>query len=79
MAMVERWGLSVDEGLAAFVEERALPGTGVALEAVWGGLSALVHELGPRNRALLVRREHLQSQIDDWHLAQGGAPFDPED
>ncbi|MBP1804577.1 malate synthase G [Rubellimicrobium aerolatum] len=76
---VERSGLGVDEALARFVEERALPGTGVEVAAFWDGLSGLIHDLGPRNRALLARREQLQSQIDDWHIAQGGAEHDPED
>lgn len=75
----ERSGLRVAPVLAEFVEARALPGTGVEPSAFWEGLSALVHEMGPRNRALLIRREQLQSQIDDWHIAQGGAPHDPDD
>ena len=76
---VERSGLRVAPVLAEFIEARALPGTGVDPAAFWEGLSALVHEMGPRNRALLARREQLQSQIDDWHIAQGGAEHDPED
>jgi malate synthase len=76
---VERSGLRVARVLAEFLESRALPGAGVEPETFWEGLSGLVHELGPRNRALLARREQLQSQIDDWHIAQGGAEHDPED
>lgn len=76
---VERAGLQVAEELARFVEARALPGTGVEPAAFWEGLSALLHDLGPRNRALLARRELLQSQIDDWHIAQGAAHHDTED
>ncbi len=76
---VERAGLRVAEVLAQFLEERALSGSGVDPGVFWDGLSALIHEMGPRNRALLARREQLQSQIDDWHIAQGGAEHDPED
>ena len=76
---VERSGLRVERVLAEFLESRALPGAGVEPETFWEGLSGLVHELGLRNRALLARREQLQSQIDDWHIAQGGAEHDPED
>jgi malate synthase len=76
---VERAELRVAPVLAEFIEARALPGTGVAPEAFWEGLSALLHDLGPRNRALLARRDQLQSQIDDWHIAAGGAEHDPED
>jgi len=79
MERVERAGLAVDAILAEFVEGRALPGTGVPADAFWAGLSDLIHGLGPRNRALLETRGRLQGQIDDWHLAQAGAPFDAED
>ncbi|MEY3306559.1 MAG: hypothetical protein RLZZ413_597 [Pseudomonadota bacterium] len=73
-----RHGLQVDRTLAAFVEDRALPGTGIAPDAFWAGLSALVHELGPENRALLARREELQAKIDAWHIAHRSRPHDHE-
>jgi malate synthase len=60
-------GLMVDERLARFIEGRALPGTGVSLDAFWGGFSAIVRDLSPRNRVLLARREVFQKQIDEWH------------
>lgn len=75
---VERSGLQVAAPLAAFIESQALPGTGVAPAAFWDGFAALVHDLGPRNRALLERREELQAQIDAWHRANRGATFDME-
>ncbi|MCA3486621.1 MAG: malate synthase G [Rhodobacter sp.] len=71
-------GLQVDTTLASFVEDRALPGTGIAPDAFWAGLSALLHELGPENRALLARREDLQAKIDAWHIAHRAQPHDHE-
>ena len=68
-------GLAVDPELAAFINDEALPGTDVAQEAFWRGFSALVHDLGPKNRALLARRDDLQARIDAWHRANG-APAD---
>jgi malate synthase len=76
---VERAGLLVAHSLASFVEEAALPGTGVSADQFWTGLSGLVHDLGPKNRVLLARREQLQSQIDDWHIAKAGQVHDAED
>ena len=73
-----RHGLQVDATLIAFVEDRALPGTGIAADAFWAGLSALVHELGPENRALLARRDDLQGRIDAWHIAHRSRPHDHE-
>jgi malate synthase len=76
---VDRQGLQVDARLAAFVEGRALPGTGVAAEAFWAGLAAAVDELGQRNQALLERREELQAKIDAWHRGRKGQAIDPEE
>jgi malate synthase len=73
-----RHGLQVDTRLASFVEDRALPGTGIAPDAFWAGLSALIHDLGPENRALLARREDLQARIDAWHIAHRAQPHDHE-
>ncbi len=73
---VDRAGLQVDAALGAFVEDQALPGTGVDAAAFWQGLSDLVHTMGPKNRALLEKREDIQRQIDDWHKAHQGQPQD---
>ena len=69
-------GLQVDPLLVTFVEEQALPGTGISADAFWSAFSDLLHDLGPRNRALLERREELQTQIDNWHRARAGQPHD---
>ena len=65
---ITREGLQVDPGLVSFIEENALPGTGVAADAFWAGFAALIDGLGDQNRALLTRRAELQAQIDQWHL-----------
>ncbi|MEM9012922.1 MAG: malate synthase G [Pseudomonadota bacterium] len=74
---VSRAGLRVDPALQAFIEEEALPGTGVTAEAFWAGLADLFATLGPRNRELLEVRKRLQAQIDDWHTTHRGQPHDP--
>ena len=76
MARIEKHGLQVAPELVSFLEERALPGSGVAAETFWAGFSALIHDFGPRNRALLGVRDSLQQQIDDWHIARRGQPHD---
>ena len=73
---VERDGLQVDARMAEFIEDWALPGTGVTSAAFWQGLSALVHDLGPENRALLEKRAEMQRAIDDWHIARRGQAHD---
>ncbi|SDT11248.1 malate synthase [Nocardioides scoriae] len=71
---VQTGGLEVAERLHRFVEEEALPGTGLDPQAFWDGVGALVRDLAPRNAALLARREEIQSQLDDWHRAHPGTP-----
>ena len=34
-----------------------------------------MRDLGPKNRALLAKRDRLQEQIDQWHRARTGQPF----
>jgi malate synthase len=73
---IDKAGLQVDAELVDFIEARALPGTGVDAEAFWTGFSGLVHQMGPKNRDFLAKREELQGQIDDWHRARAGQPHD---
>ena len=75
---VDRAGLKVAATLADFVETRALPGTGVDPDAFWKGFSALVHDFGPKNAALLKKRDDLQKQIDQWHIQRRNQPHDHE-
>lgn len=74
---VEKFGLQVSPILHEFLETEALPGTGIASDDFWRSFSDLVHDLGPKNRALLERREELQEQLDNWYK-QNGAPNDME-
>ncbi|WFE73570.1 malate synthase G [Roseinatronobacter sp. S2] len=73
---VARHGLQVDAQLAAFLEQQALPETGISADDFWQGFSDLVHDLTPRNRALLDTRASLQTQIDDWHVQHRNQPHD---
>src|SRR5882672_6140014 len=68
--------LVVDKVLYDFVNHEAIPGTGVQERPFWGGFSALVQALAPRNSELLLRRDELQSKIDAWHRQSPGAAFD---
>ncbi|CUR58450.1 Malate synthase G [metagenome] len=66
--------LQVAEVLHRFVEQEALPGSGVDSAAFWTGVASILRELGPRNQALLARREELQAQIDAFHRDSPGRP-----
>ncbi len=69
---VEVGGLQVAKELYDFAVKEALPGTGVDAAAFWDGLGAIVHDLAPRNAALLAKREKIQEEIDAWHKANPG-------
>ncbi|MDR9051151.1 malate synthase G [Burkholderia multivorans] len=70
--MIDHDGLQVAPALSQFIENEALPGTGIDKAAFWRGFSALVHDLAPRNRELLAERDRLQSELDAWHRAHPG-------
>ena len=64
--------LQVDSALARFIEERVLPGTGIDPAAFWAGFDAIVHDLAPKNAALLAERDRLQAAMDAWHTQHPG-------
>ncbi|VVO06245.1 malate synthase G [Pseudomonas fluorescens] len=71
--------LKVAAILQRFIDEEVLPGTGLDQQSFWSGFDALVHELAPKNRALLAERDRLQSELDSWHRAHPGPINDMPD
>ena len=68
--------IKVDQALYSFVNDEAIPGSGIQAREFWSGFAALVRNLAPRNAALLARRDELQAKIDAWHRAHPGPGFD---
>ncbi|GAC1666433.1 MAG: malate synthase G [Steroidobacteraceae bacterium] len=68
--------IRIDKVLYDFLGSEAMPGTGIEELPFWTGFAALVRRFAPRNAALLLRRDELQSKIDAWHRQQPGAAFD---
>ncbi|PZP21261.1 malate synthase G [Pseudomonas kuykendallii] len=64
--------LQVAANLQRFVDDEVLPGSGIDSAAFWAGFDALVHDLAPKNRALLAERDRLQRELDTWHKANPG-------
>ncbi|MEQ9133611.1 MAG: malate synthase G [Thalassobaculum sp.] len=75
---VEVGGLQIAKSLYDFANAEALPGTGVSAEDFWAAAAAIVHDLAPKNAALLAERDALQAKIDDWHRQRRGALLDLE-
>ncbi|WP_421697049.1 malate synthase G [Ancylobacter sp.] len=70
-------GLKVDSSLVDFINNEAIPGTGVDKAAFWESFAGIVRDFAPRNAELLARRDELQAQIDAWHRAHRNKPIDP--
>jgi malate synthase len=75
---IEASGLQVASELYSFINEEALPGTGIAPDHFWASFAKIVADLAPRNASLLAFREELQAKIDAWHKAHKGQPLDLE-
>ena len=73
---IEAGALQVDKEMYDFINDEALPGTGIAPEAFWSGFDKLIHDLSLRNRELLATRDELQARIDAWYQESGGQASD---
>ncbi|MBU3059481.1 malate synthase G [Pseudomonas indica] len=73
---VQVGGLQVAKVLFDFVNDEAIPGTGLSADAFWAGAEAVINDLAPKNRSLLAKRDELQARIDGWHQARAGQPHD---
>jgi malate synthase len=69
-------GLQVAGVLHEFIENEALPGSGVDSAAFWAGAEQVINDLAPRNRVLLAERDEIQGKIDAWHAENPGANYD---
>ncbi|MBW9118286.1 malate synthase G [Rhizobium cauense] len=77
MSRIDKNGLAVEAVLHEFLVKEALPGLKIDADKFFADFSAIVHDLAPRNRELLAKRDALQLRIDDWYR-QHGAPTDME-
>ena len=75
---IEVGNLRIDEDLYALVKDEIAPGTGVEPDAFWKAFGDIVAAFVPENKALLEKRDTLQQQIDEWHLARKDEPLDGE-
>ncbi len=69
-------GLQVAQTLYDFINEEALPGTGIAADDFWKNTAALLGDMTPQNRDLLETRDKLQELIDSWHKDHRGSAID---
>ncbi|WP_287810325.1 malate synthase G [Pseudomonas sp.] len=73
---VQVGGLQVAKVLFDFVNNEAIPGTGLDADQFWAGAEKIINDLAPKNKALLAKRDALQAKIDGWHQARQGQAHD---
>lgn len=74
---VQVGGLQVAKVLFDFVNNEAIPGTGITADQFWAGADKVIHDLAPKNKALLAKRDDFQVRIDTWHQTHAGQAHDP--
>ena len=67
--------LNISKHLKDFLENEVLDGLDISKEHFWSSFEEIVNEFSPRNKALLQKREDIQTQIDNWHLEYKGQDF----
>ena len=73
---VEIGGIQVAKNLYDFVNNQAIPGTGVDPDKFWAEFDKIVNELAPRNRELLAKRDDIQEKMDSWNREHKGQKLD---
>ena len=66
-ARIQKGKLAIAKELYDFIENEALPGSGLDSETYWSNFEQVVVDLSPKNTALLAKRDQIQAQIDEWH------------
>jgi len=76
---VQKGGIQIAQTLYDFVNEKAIPDTGVSADVFWAEFDKIVNELAPKNRALLEKRDDLQAKIDAYHTERKGQAHNAEE
>ena len=71
--------INVSDHLKDFLENEVLDGLDITKEHFWSSFEKIINEFSPRNKALLEKREDIQTQIDNWHLEHKDQDFNYEE
>ena len=66
-ARIQKGKLAIAKELYDFIENEALPSSGLESEIYWKNFEQVVVDLSPKNKALLAKRDDIQTKIDTWH------------
>jgi malate synthase len=76
---LNRSNLQVSEVLVKFIENEALPNTGVNSEVFWSKLEAILDKFVPQNKLLLQKRTSFKNKIDNFYKTNKGKKIIPND
>ncbi|MGB7205258.1 MAG: malate synthase G, partial [Anderseniella sp.] len=69
--------LTVAKPLYDFINNEALPGTGLSSDTFWSAADKIIHSFSPKISGLLRKRKSLQNKINRWHKLNSGHAIDP--
>ncbi|OHY82042.1 malate synthase G [Marinobacter sp. AC-23] len=73
---VQLGGIQVAKNLYDFVNNEAIPGTGLDADKFWAEFDKIVNDLAPRNRELLAKRGAIQEKMNSWNSEHKGQKLD---
>ncbi len=76
---LSRGNLQVSEVLVHFIENEALPETGINKQEFWESFEKILNEFTPKNKTLLETRVEFKNKIDDFYKVNLGKKVDIED
>ena len=79
MSITEKNGLKISSDLFNFINNEVIPGTDIDSDKFWNSFEKVVHELSPKNRGLIEKRENIQKKIDEWHIKNKDKEFNQKE
>ncbi len=76
MKKIDVGNLKISSELFDFINNEAIPETGIDKNTFWSEFEKAVEYLAPKNKSLLAKREEIQKKIDEWHISRKGKPID---
>ena len=79
MSYIKKNNLKINSSLYEFITKEVFPGTNIKPEDFWNKFDKIVHELSPKNRDLIEKREIIQKKIDQWHKDRKDKEFNKKE
>ncbi len=72
---IQTGDINVDKALYDFINQDALPDTGIDQQKFWSDFNAIISKMVPINRALVAKREDIQAKLDEWYKCHNGTDY----